>query len=211
MSFIVIITGGIGSGKSTVTNCFARLGVPVIDTDLLARELVEKGSPALETISEHFGPEVMQPDGSLNRSNLRKRVFNNAEERRWLEGLLHPLIRKAAVGKLNDYNQHEYVLLVVPLLTEDSEFLKYADRILVVDVPEEVQVERTTARDNISIDAVKQIMATQLAREQRLMLADDVLDNSRSPERLMEKVEELNEQYHRLAQKTQNSELPHLQ
>jgi dephospho-CoA kinase len=176
---VVGLTGGIGSGKSTVARLFGNLGVHWVDADDVAREVVEPGTPALARIAEHFGTEVLLPEGGLDRAGLRQIVFNDPSERAWLESLLHPIIRDELIRQLRpaDY-ELPYTLLVSPLLLETDQH-NLVDRIVVVDVPVSVQIERTMARDANARDQVERIIAAQISREKRLERADDVIDNDR--------------------------------
>jgi dephospho-CoA kinase len=170
------LTGGIASGKSTVAEMFAELGVPVIDTDLIAREVVEPGQPALAEIRGRFGERMINADGNLDRAAMRELIFADDEARRDLEAILHPRIgaetRRQAevVGGL-------YQLIVVPLLTE-SALLDFVDRVLVVDCDEERQVERLLERDTETIEQARRIVSSQASRHDRLSIADDVIDNN---------------------------------
>jgi len=173
---IVGITGGIGSGKTAATDRFIQLGVDVVDADLMSREVVKPGTRALISIADHYGAErVLLPDGSLNRRALREIVFADASQKKWLENLLHPLIRKEIVQRLQRCKP-PYCLLSSPLLLETDQH-KLCDRVLLIDAPETLQLSRTSARDNTSEDAVKTIMASQFSREQRLAAADDIIVN----------------------------------
>jgi len=176
---VVGLTGGIGSGKSTVARLFGNLGVHWVDADDVAREVVEPGTPALARIAEHFGTEILLSDGGLDRARLRQIVFNDPSERAWLESLLHPIIRDELIRQLRpaDYGL-PYTLLVSPLLLETDQH-NLVDRIVVVDVPVSVQIERTIARDDNPRDQVERIIAAQIPREKRLERADDVIDNDR--------------------------------
>ncbi|MDX1818891.1 MAG: dephospho-CoA kinase [Marinobacter sp.] len=176
---VVGLTGGIGSGKSTVARLFGNLGVHWVDADDVAREVVEPGTPALARIAEHFGTGILLPEGSLDRAGLRQIVFNDPSERAWLESLLHPIIRDELIRQLRpaDY-ELPYTLLVSPLLLETDQH-NLVDRIVVVDVPVSVQIERTMARDANARDQVERIIAAQISREKRLERADDVIDNDR--------------------------------
>ncbi len=178
MAVVIGLTGGIGSGKSTVAKLFGALGVHWVDADNVAREVVEPGTPALARIADHFGADILQADGSLDRARLREIVFRAPEERAWLERLLHPVIREELVRQLNpaDYAL-PYVLLVSPLLLETDQHQLVA-RIVVVDVPVEVQLSRTMARDDNPRDQVERIIAAQISRDDRLQKADDVIDNN---------------------------------
>ncbi|EMP55970.1 dephospho-CoA kinase [Marinobacter santoriniensis NKSG1] len=176
---VVGLTGGIGSGKSTVARLFGNLGVHWVDADDVAREVVEPGTPALARIAEHFGTGILLPEGGLDRAGLRQIVFNDPSERAWLESLLHPIIRDELIRQLRpaDYDL-PYTLLVSPLLLETDQH-NLVDRIVVVDVPVSVQIERTMARDDNPRDQVERIIGAQIPREKRLERADDVIDNDR--------------------------------
>ncbi|KXS50507.1 MAG: dephospho-CoA kinase [Marinobacter sp. T13-3] len=178
--YIVGLTGGIGSGKSTVARLFGQLGVHWVDADDVARQVVEPGMPALASIAERFGPEVLQDDGSLNRAWLRRRIFEEPEEKQWLEGLLHPIIREELVRQLRGEASYElpYTLLVSPLLLETNQH-ELVDRVVVIDVPESIQLERTMARDDNTREQVEKIMAAQLSREQRCSRADAIINNNK--------------------------------
>ncbi|WP_435955223.1 dephospho-CoA kinase [Dryocola sp. BD626] len=197
MVYTVALTGGIGSGKSTVANTFARLGIAVIDADVIARQVVEPGQPALNAISEHFGKEILLPDGSLNRRILREKIFSSPAEKQWLNELLHPLIHQLTQTEIN-HARSPYVLWVVPLLVENHLQHK-ADRVLVVDVSPEVQIARTISRDNVSRQHAEQILAAQATRDERLAVADDVINNDGSPDRVAVHVDRLHRQYLKLA------------
>ncbi|HSG20842.1 MAG TPA: dephospho-CoA kinase, partial [Burkholderiaceae bacterium] len=184
--FVVGLTGGIGSGKSTVAALFAEFGIEAVDADQLSRDVVEPGSPALATIAEHFGAEFIDDSGALKRGDLRQRVFADPGARRWLEALLHPLIAERMVQQLNRCAS-PYCLLVSPLLLETEQH-RLVQRILVVDVSEQTQLARTLERDDSDAQTVQAIIAAQLGREERLARADDVLDNEVSPEKLREAI-----------------------
>jgi len=196
-AFVVGLTGGIGSGKSAVSERFERLGIRVVDADLASRAVVEPGRPALQAIEEHFGSAVISRDGSLNRAALRKLVFEDEAERRWLEALTHPLINQYIAGELANATS-PYVILAHPLLVETSQS-RVCQRILVVDVPEELQVQRTMARDDNPESQVRAIMAAQATREQRLAAADDVIVNDQDLTHLDREVERLHARYLQLA------------
>lgn len=190
---IVGLTGGIGSGKSTVARLFGELGVHWVDADDVAREVVEPGTPALARIAEHFGEKILTPEGALDRSQLRGIVFEKPEERVWLESLLHPIIREELIRQLNPENyQLPYVLLVSPLLLETDQH-ELVDRIIVIDVPEETQIERTMTRDTNSREQVERIIAAQMSREDRLARADEVIDNDRPLDEVTRQMRELHE------------------
>lgn len=198
MPYIVGLTGGIGSGKSTVAEIFRRLGATIIDTDEIARALSLPGAPGYEAIVAAFGPGVLDADGQLDRAALRRRVFADAEARRRLEGLLHPLIR-AEVDRALAVAPGPYVILVVPLLVETGGWRERVNRVLVVDCPEEQQVRRTMARSHLSREEVMAIMAAQASREARLAAADDVLVNDGDLGHLEESVRALDARYRALA------------
>lgn len=187
------LTGGIGSGKSTVSKLFEELGVTVIDTDEIARDVVLPGSAALHKISEHFGKEFIAADGSLDRKKLGDCVFADAAKREWLEKLLHPLIWQEALRRARN-NATTYSMIAVPLLLETAA-AKQVDRVLVVDCTTEQQIQRATSRDGRSKDRVAEIMASQLPREERLRQADDVIDNSGTVEDLVLQVQKLHQRY----------------
>ncbi|MEP5566900.1 MAG: dephospho-CoA kinase [Halioglobus sp.] len=193
MRLVVGITGGIGSGKSAVTQLFENLGVQVVDADIAARVIVEPDRPALTAISDHFGKEILQADGTLDRAALRQKVFSDNSERAWLEQLTHPLIGQEIADQLESVTS-PYAIFASPLLLETSQ-RKLVDVIAVVDVPEETQLARTMARDDNDEAQVKRIMAAQMKREQRLALADIVIDNSGSLEQLESLVEELHAEF----------------
>ena len=171
------LTGGIGSGKSAASRLFEKLGVPVIDADQVARDVVEPDQPALVEIQQHFAPEVITAQGELNRRWLRQYVFDHPKERQWLESLLHPLIRQNILNWLLTQQQHPYVLLTSPLLLETDQH-QLVDAIIVVDVPESIQLQRTCDRDDMSPEAAQKIINTQIKRADRLARADFILDNS---------------------------------
>lgn len=189
MTLIVGVTGGIGSGKSAVTRRLEERGITVVDADLASRIVVEPGRPALAAIAEHFGADILLSDGSLDRAALRKEVFADETQRRWLEALTHPLIAQEILDQLQA-STSIYTVLSSPLLLETTQ-KTLVDTVVVVDVPEAVQVERTMARDDNDEAQVRRIIAAQIAREDRLALADIVIDNSGTLESLDEKVDEL--------------------
>lgn len=174
-NFIVGLTGGIGSGKTTVSDMFAKLSVDIIDADIVAREVVAPKSKALAAIKNYFGADFINKDGSLNRTKLRTRIFENPSDKHWLNELLHPIIRQEITAQLAS-SQSQYSILVAPLLLENG-LDKLVNRVLVVDINEQAQVNRTTARDPSSAEEVKKIINSQMLRKDRLNLADDVIDN----------------------------------
>ncbi len=196
--FILGLTGGIGSGKSTVAKAFRDLGIAVVDADIAAREVVAKGSPALKQIADHFGPHILQADGTLDRAKLRRIIFDNSEEKQWLESLLHPLIERHIRKQLTQATS-PYVVFESPLLLETRQH-ELVDRVLVVDVPEKTQITRASARDNNSEEQIRAIMSTQLPRQERLSRADDIIDNSGSAADTAAQAQQLHLKYLEIAQ-----------
>ncbi|MGE6120535.1 dephospho-CoA kinase [Aeromonas media] len=192
--YVVAITGGIGSGKTTVANQFAALGIEVVDADLIAREVVEPGTPALAAIASHFGPGILDEQGRLDRRALRERIFSDPAAKSWLNALLHPIIRSEMLRQCAAANS-PYCLLVVPLLVENR-LTELADRVLVIDVDEATQIERTCRRDGVNREQAQAILASQASRSERLAMADDVLDNqSGTTETIRERILALHETY----------------
>ena len=197
--FVVGLTGGIGSGKSTIAKFFAEKNIVVIEADQLAREVVTRGTHALSKISDRFGPEILTNDGFLNRKSLREIVFSDNNEKAWLENLLHPLINEALV-KMIKAATSEYIILESPLLLETNQH-ELVDRILVVDVSEKTQLTRTLNRDGGSENIIKTIMNSQLPRAARLKRADDIIDNEQQIDLLNKRLESLHKTYVNLADK----------
>lgn len=195
--FIVGVTGGIASGKSTVANRFARLGVPVIDTDELAKEVVQPGTPALQAIKTRFGQDVMEPNGYLNRAAMREIIFADATARAALEAIVHPAIRGLAETRIAAID-YPYLLFVVPLLIEKG-WDEFVDRILLVDVSEEIQKQRLIQRDGLNPKQVEAVLQSQSDRSTRLAKADDVINNEGNPEALSQTVANLHHRYQCLA------------
>lgn len=192
--FIVGLTGGIGSGKTTIANLFAEHNVTIVDADIVARDVVAIGSPALGYISQHFGAEFIQADGQLNRALLRKQIFSNNEDKLWLNNLLHPLIGAQLITEMKAAKS-EYCLLVAPLLIE-NDLITLVNRVLVIDVSEATQISRTTKRDNNSEEQVKAIIASQASRTVKQDHADDLLNNDcHSLEELKGMVDKLHQYY----------------
>lgn len=193
MALVVGVTGGIGSGKSAVTERFEQLGINVIDADLAARVIVEPGGAALDAIAAHFGDHLIQADGSLDRAALRQIVFASDEQRLWLERLTHPLIGQEIRRQLAAATS-PYSILSSPLLLETQQ-KELVDCVVVVDVPETVQLVRASARDDNSEEQIKRIMAAQLPREQRREMADILIDNSGPLTALDDLVDELHKEF----------------
>ena len=196
--FVVGITGGIGSGKSAVTDYLEIKGITVVDADKVARVVVEPGTSGLAAIAEHFGRDILLPDGTLDRAALRKIVFDNPDEREVLEGITHPRIREEIARQLGDASS-PYVVLASPLLLESGQS-SFADYVIVVDVPESVQLSRTMTRDDNSEQLVKSIMAVQLDRETRLARSDTSISNEGTLEELHTRVDALHADLLRRAQ-----------
>ena len=191
------LTGGIASGKSAVADLFAELGVPIIDTDVIAREVVQPGQPALDEIRSRFGEHMIDAAGNLDRAALREAIFSDDEVRLDLEAILHPRIG-AETRRQADAVEGAYQVIVVPLLTS-SPLIQFVDRVLVVDCDEDTQLQRLLARDSESIDQARRILAAQASREDRLRTADDVIDNNRSLQDLRREVTALDRKYRHLA------------
>ena len=189
--FVVGLTGGIGSGKSAATDIFASLGIDIVDADEVARDVVAVGSQGLLQIAEHFGEHILLEDGSLDRAALREKVFANPDEKTWLNGLLHPLIR-SRMQQLIMESTSPYCILSVPLLVENK-LTEMCNHVVVVDCPEVLQLERALKRDGSSEATIKSIMASQASRKERLNAADHVLDNSTSLNALSSQVSALHE------------------
>ena len=190
---IIGLTGGIGSGKSVASDKFASLGITVVDADVASRTVVEPGMPALQEIESHFGSEIITEDGQLDRAKLREIIASDAEERKWLESVLHPRIGEQIAKEISE-STSPYTLFVAPLLLETNS-QEMCARVVVVDVPNDVQVERTAKRDKVPTDQVEQIVSAQMGREKRLEKADDVLLNTGTIEELEKKVEQLHKKY----------------
>lgn len=191
------LTGGIGSGKSTVAAEFKKLGVSVIDLDQLARDVVQSGTPTLNKISDHFGEQILLESGELNRAELRNIIFGDAKEKEWLENLLHPLIRERQL-ELESRSTSPYLVIEIPLLVENIEAQK-VDRILVVETPREDQILRTMARSQLSESEVNDVISGQATAEERRAVAQDRIDNSGSISELAAQVETLHISYCELA------------
>jgi dephospho-CoA kinase len=192
-NLVVGIAGGIGSGKTVVSDRFKAWGIVVEDADIASRVVVEPGRPALATIAEHFGPEAINTDGTLNRAELRNRVFADPQERKWLEALTHPLINRHLQNELAKATS-PYAMLVSPLLIETGQS-EFCQRILVVDVPVELQIQRTVSRDSSDETQVRAIIAVQMSRDQRLAAADDVVVNDGDLAQIDAEIERLHQAY----------------
>ena len=196
-TFTVALTGGIASGKTLISDEFARLGIAVIDTDVIAHEIVEPGQAALQEIEDAFGSELIDASGRLKRQTLRALIFSDPDKRKKLESILHPRIRQEA-GKAGAKVTSAYCILVIPLLAESGAYPN-SDRVLVVDAEPETQIIRLMARDKCSREQAEQALASQASRENRLKMADDILDNSGSADDARHEVAHLHLKYLRLA------------
>ncbi|MGI9276874.1 MAG: dephospho-CoA kinase [Endozoicomonas sp.] len=195
--FVIGVTGGIGSGKSAVTDYFASLGIVIVDADQASRVVVQPGRPALTAIAERHGPDIRDQKGALDRRRLREIIFSDESEKLWLEQLLHPLIFRQIEMELSQA-ESDYVVFVSPLMVETSQN-DLIDRLLVVDVPVDLQIQRTMKRDNMTREQTEGIIRQQCSRETRLSKADDVVDNSNSLEQLHRQLDTLHQHYLALA------------
>ncbi|CAA2929175.1 dephospho-CoA kinase [Arsenophonus endosymbiont of Bemisia tabaci] len=197
MSYIVALTGGIGSGKSTVSDKFASLGIPIVDADIISRQIVIPNTYAFNMIKQHFGSTILNKDGSLNRAKLRKKIFSDPREKNWLNNLLHPLIHQETQHQLTLVNS-PYVVWVLPLLIENN-LEDLANRVLVIDVTPEEQIARIMKRDRISQQEAKNILSNQVSRTKRLEKADDIINNHDNNLTLDETLAKLHQKYLQLA------------
>ncbi|MGL6122613.1 MAG: dephospho-CoA kinase [Shewanella sp.] len=195
--FIVGLTGGIGSGKTTVANLFAEEGICLVDADIIARDVVAQGSKGLEAIVSHFGIEMLTASGELDRATLRQRIFSHPEEREWLNQLLHPMIRQEMLLQVEKATS-DYVIMVVPLLFENG-LDSLVNRTLVVDISPELQINRTIKRDNVDASQVNNIMNSQCSRDEKLARADDIIDNQAEISTLKQQVRVLHQHYLQLS------------
>lgn len=195
--FVVGLTGGIGSGKTTVANLFAAEGITLVDADIVAREVVAKDSKGLKAIVEHFGTEMLTPEGELDRAKLRERIFNQSAEREWLNQLLHPMIRQEMLEQVKNATS-PYVIMVVPLLFENG-LDRLVNRTLVVDISPELQISRTVIRDQVDVTQVNNIINSQCSRSEKLARADDIIDNQGEISALKREVLALHQRYLQLS------------
>ncbi|WP_445777841.1 dephospho-CoA kinase [Shewanella sp.] len=189
--FVVGLTGGIASGKTTVANLFAEFGIELVDADVIAREVVAKGSAGLTAIVDHFGDEILLANGQLDRATLRNKVFNNETQRLWLNNLLHPMIRQKMLDQVQA-STSKYVIMVVPLLFE-NQLDSLVSTTLVVDISPELQISRTMQRDGVSQQQVEHILASQMSRQQRIDKANHIIDNQGDIELLRSQVTHLHQ------------------
>ncbi|WP_394127890.1 dephospho-CoA kinase [Vibrio hepatarius] len=194
MALVIGLTGGIASGKTTVANLFNQeFAIEIVDADIVARQVVEPDTPGLNAITEKFGNQVIQKDGTLDRAKLREIIFSQPESKAWLNQLLHPMIRKQMLDELTKVKS-DYALLVIPLMVENN-LQSLADKILVVDVDEETQIQRTVERDKVDAYQAKSILASQASREQRLAIADYVIKNDAKNQKLLPQITELHQKF----------------
>lgn len=197
MTLRIGLTGGIGSGKTAASNYLASKGIDIVDSDIIAREVVQPQQPAWLAIREHFGPDAILDSGQLNRSWLRQRVFEKPEDRAWLEQQTHPRIRALTLSRL-EQARSSYVVLASPLLFESGQN-QLVDRILVIDIPEDIQVLRASQRDNNDAEQIRKIIQSQIPRQERINKADDIADNSGGLTELYEQLDDYHQQYTNLA------------
>ncbi|HFQ5009847.1 TPA: dephospho-CoA kinase [Vibrio vulnificus] len=201
MALVIGLTGGIASGKTTVANLFQQhFAIDIVDADIVARQVVAPGSAGLAAIVDHFGADILTREGELDRGQLRQRIFAHAEEKQWLNALLHPIIRRKMIEDLAQVSS-PYALLVVPLLVE-NQLQTLCDRVLVVDVEEKTQLQRTMDRDGVDEQQVRAILKAQASRHERLALADDVIKNESKDQDLLQQITDLHQKY--LAMSKQN-------
>lgn len=194
MTFVVGLTGGIASGKTTVANLFHQhFGIEIVDADVIAREVVAPGSKGLKAIESKFGSSVLLENGNLDRSKLREIIFSDPSQKAWLDQLLHPMIRANMLAELANTTS-EYALLVIPLMVENH-LQHLADKVVVVDVDEATQLERTVARDNVALEQAQAIVAAQASREQRLAIADFVIKNDTENQKLLPQITDLHQKF----------------
>ncbi|MCU8236884.1 dephospho-CoA kinase [Vibrio vulnificus] len=201
MALVIGLTGGIASGKTTVANLFQQhFAIDIVDADIVARQVVAPGSAGLTAIVDHFGVDILTHEGELDRGQLRQRIFAHSEEKQWLNALLHPMIRRKMIEDLAQVSS-PYALLVVPLLVE-NQLQTLCDRVLVVDVEEKTQLQRTMDRDDVDEQQVRAILKAQASRHERLALADDVIKNDSKDQNLLQQITDLHQKY--LAMSKQN-------
>ncbi|MGP1947304.1 MAG: dephospho-CoA kinase [Arsenophonus sp. NC-PG7-MAG3] len=200
MSYIIGLTGGIGSGKSTVSDKFASLGVPIIDVDIISRQIVMPNTYPLNMIRQYFGSIILNNDGSLNRTKLRKKIFSNSKEKNWLNNLLHPLIHQETQRQLTLVN-YPYVVWVIPLLIENN-LEHLANRVLIIDATPEEQIARIIKRDRINQQEAKNILSNQVSQRKRLQKANDIINNHDNNLTLNKTIAKLHQKYLQLAMNT---------
>ncbi|MEQ1598146.1 MAG: dephospho-CoA kinase [Methylotenera sp.] len=193
--YVVALTGGIGSGKSTAANFFATLGVPVTDVDEISHQLTSANQPIVNDIMTSFGNQYITPEGALNRAAMRDLVFNDATARAKLNAILHPAIYDEALKQLQSHQDAPYQILAIPLLFESPRYAPHVNRILLIDSDEKTQIERVKKRSQLSTSEIKKIIRTQTPRKKQLLLAHDVIENNENVENLREKILEIHQKY----------------
>lgn len=193
--YVVGLTGGIGSGKSEAASLFAELGVPIVDVDIISHELTASGQATLKEITEVFGKDILNSDGSLNRAALRQKVFTDGEARKKLEAILHPAIYKKVLERLEENASAPYQILAIPLLFESDRYLNIINRSLVIDSDKKLQVARASKRDGLLEADIQKIIDVQMPREKRNALADDIILNDGLIEELKDKIKQIHEKY----------------
>lgn len=199
MTYVIGLTGGIGSGKTVASDHFASLGVPIIDTDIIARKIVQAGEPALQQLIKAFGKQILLPDGSLDRGALRSLAFANKQNKAQLDSITHPAIGEETFKQI-DLVDFQYCILVVPLLDQSSKFIELMQRILVITADHATKLARVKKRSGLTHEEIEQIMKTQLSDKQRLEFSDDVISNNGSLKEAQEQVEQLHKNYLALSQ-----------
>ncbi|EFP95945.1 dephospho-CoA kinase [Vibrio caribbeanicus] len=200
MALVVGLTGGIASGKTTISNLFqSEYNIDVVDADIIARQVVETGSEGLKAIIEHFGEEILSPNKALDRVKLRALIFQYPEKKLWLDNLMHPLIRSEMQRQIAQVKS-EYALLVIPLMAENN-LQSLVDKVIVVDVDEEIQIERTLLRDKVSTEQVKAIIKSQANRQERLAIADYVIKNNTRNHKILPQIAELHQIFMEICKK----------
>jgi len=197
---LVALTGGVASGKTSVSKRLAEQGVPIVDTDLIARQVVAPGADGLNRLVDAFGPEILDASGALDRSRMREQVFAQPQRRETLESILHPLIESEVRRQIAQHDSADYLVLVVPLLVESGLF-EDVDRIVVVDAPRSIQIRRLLERDRVDRDQAEAILSAQASRSERLAVADEVIDNRGSLEELVQATDELHERLSALSRR----------
>jgi dephospho-CoA kinase len=193
--YVIALTGGIGSGKSTAANFFAALGVPVTDVDEISHQLTAENQPIVNAIKTSFGSQYITPEGALNRAAMRDLVFNDAAARTKLNAILHPAIYDEALKQLQSHQDAPYQILAIPLLFESPRYAPHVNRILLIDCDEKTQIERVKKRSQLSTSEIKKIIRTQTPRKKQLLLAHDVIENNENVENLREKILEIHQKY----------------
>ena len=191
---LVGLTGGIGCGKSTVAKMFSKLGVEIIDADKIAKQLLQPAGSAYQTTVEHFGTAIINEDKSLNRQHLAEIIFNDQTQKKWLENLLHPLVRQEIHNQI-DKASSNYIIIDIPLLTENITHYEFLDKILVIDVDKETQITRAMQRTGLPKEKIENIIKHQAIREERLAIADDKINNNKSINELKLQIEQLHQKF----------------